>query len=131
MRILKFRVWDGKAMAYPKTVEIGINGVNGLTSASYQLARGGYCTSAYVMQFTGLLDKQGKEIYEGDILGGIWASGWIAWCEKCKSFEYFIDGFGCASCERDIYWQEVIEDEKRLEVIGNIYENTELLEVAL
>jgi len=116
MRLLKFRVWN----EWEHKMEIPDNIANGIDGNKYQ-----------VMQFTGLFDKQGKEIYEGDILGGIWAGGWIVWCEKCKSFEYFINGFGCASCEGDIYWQEVIEDEKRLEVTGNIYQNPELLEVVL
>ena len=44
MRELKFRAWDGKMMTYPKVVEIGICGVNGLPSASFQLDSGGYGT---------------------------------------------------------------------------------------
>jgi uncharacterized phage protein (TIGR01671 family) len=67
MREIKFRVWDGYKIHYPTVVEIGICGVNSLTSASFQSEKGGYTTSAYVMQFTGLHDKNGVEIYEGDV----------------------------------------------------------------
>jgi uncharacterized phage protein (TIGR01671 family) len=118
MRTLKFRIWDGKKMTYPQTVEIGINGVNGLTSGSYQLDDGGYCTSAYVMQFTGLLDKQGKEIYEGDIV-------------KSVLCPYIV------TYNPELAWYEAIDNTRHLtidppiwflcEVIGNIYENPELL----
>jgi uncharacterized phage protein (TIGR01671 family) len=82
-----------------------------------------------LMQYTGLLDKNGKEIYERDILGGTWGDGYIDYCEKCKSFEYFMKVFGCANCSGDISWQEVVEDNGKLEVIGNVFENPELLEV--
>jgi len=84
-------------------------------------------------EYTGLHDKNGKEIYEGDILGGIWKECYIAWCEKCKSFEVFFDTEVfpkyCNVCNGDAHWCEVVEDDGKLEVIGNIYENPELLEV--
>ena len=108
MRQLKFRVWDGKIMTYPETVEIGVNGWNGLTSASYQLDSGGYCTSAHVMQFTGLLDKQGKECYWDD---------WVS------------DGINPEFLVTPDYHLLARLSEIEFEVIGNIYENPELLEV--
>lgn len=81
-----------------------------------------------VLEFdTGLKDKNGKEIYEGDILGGIWESGFISWCEKCKQFQYYGAGIGCMACSGDVHWCEIVEDDGKLEVIGNIHENRELL----
>ena len=80
------------------------------------------------MQSTGLKDKNGKLIYEGDILGGKYESLYIHWCDKCKQFQLKAQDYGCMACEGDIHWYEVVEDNNKLEVIGNIYENPELFE---
>ena len=77
-------------------------------------------------QFTGLVDKNGKEIYEGDILGGLYDGGYIGWCERCKQYQYFGCKDECFACEGDVHWSE-LSVEKELEVIGNIHENPELL----
>ena len=79
-------------------------------------------------QYTDLKDKNGKEIYEGDILGGIWESGFISWCEKCKQLQCHSADIGCMACSGDVYWYELAEDDGKLEVIGNVHENADLLE---
>lgn len=84
-----------------------------------------------VMQCTGLKTKYGRLIYEGDILGGIFEGCVVHWCNKCKQFELAVKyrgQFECMACEGDVHWYEVVVDDE-LEVIGNIYENKELLEV--
>ena len=72
-----------------------------------------------LMQFTGLLDKEGKEIYEGDIV-------------DCKTYSRW----GCILEVDDmIDWRQQLtyefdgksEQPEDLEVIGNIYENPELI----
>lgn len=71
-------------------------------------------------QFTGLLDKNGKEIYEGDILG----------CPEDKYFlpETLIFKEGCFMVE-DGYTTTAMNviDEKYRTIIGNIHDNPELL----
>ena len=71
--------------------------------------------NCYLMQFTGLLDKNGKEIYEGDII------------KTSIGIQVVKDLF----CNFVIYTYEDIDrmnqPEKYLEIIGNIYENPELL----
>lgn len=77
-------------------------------------------------QCTGLKDKNGKLIYEGDILGGLFGAP-IAWCDNGKSFCLSFCG-ECMACSGDVMWAEVVESDDELEVIGNIHENPELLE---
>ena len=80
--------------------------------------------SFVLMQYTGLHDKNGKEIYEGDVTNkGI--------------VKYGINEIDCCGCcygkhvTIGFYFSEYNEDEETLqdlEVIGNIYDNPELLE---
>lgn len=77
-----------------------------------------------VMQFTGLLDKNGKEIYEGDILNQ--QDGWyriIEWDEGCGGFI----GVAIGKDVYEKYWNNLGERDESAEIIGNIFENPELL----
>jgi len=73
-----------------------------------------------LMQYTGLKDKNGKEIYEGDVVktDNITASGEIVW----DRFAWFIK----LPREKDFYHQFIDATGQSHEVIGNIYENPEL-----
>jgi len=70
-----------------------------------------------IMQFTGLLDKNGREIYEGDVIKWIHKHGDFEPTEQVSTVEYqkYSDGW---------IGYEVFND---AEVIGNLYENPELL----
>ena len=127
MRELKFRLWHKSTKSYIKTCivdgveynEISAFDLVGLRSDSQ------FQSDVILEPSTGLKDKNGKEIYEGDILGGIWEGGYIAWCDKCKQFQYRISTNECMACLGDVHWHELVEDDGKLEVIGNIHENKE------
>ena len=105
-RIIKFRAWNKgrKEMAYPKgTVWLAV---------FWQIIETDP-DNFEVMQYTGLRDKNGKEIYEGDIMS---VNGEIA--------EVFYDENNVCFClATDIDYNPCIG---RYEIIGNIYENPDL-----
>ena len=76
-----------------------------------------------LMQFTGLHDKNGKEIYEGDIIqwGGQNEPMVVAWSDKYASFGIHRSGWMYMH-----FFGEAV-DNTDCEVIGNIYQNPELI----
>jgi len=73
----------------------------------------------HLMQFTGLKDKNGKEIYEGDIVKS------EAWSPSTYEVG-FREGAFCFYREDSLYANNP-EYLFKFEIIGNIYENPELI----
>lgn len=86
-----------------------------------------------LMQSTGLKDNNGVEIFEGDIVSVSVRNGFDYLDNKVCIVKNSIDysGLVCATVDEDLEYQifntELFE-EYTYEVIGNIYENSELLE---
>ena len=82
-----------------------------------------------LMQFTGLKDKNGKEIYEGDILKSTpgWATFFIDDKREHISVVEFVGSGFKGNYSGTLYNLDRL-DMAYTEVIGNIYENPELLE---
>jgi hypothetical protein len=126
----KFRVWEKDQKIMKECTQITLDkdqkgsmcDVKGKVTAHLI-----YQPHYILMQCTGLKDKNGNLIYEGDILGGIYENLDIFYCPQCMQFELHAKGYGCMCCNGDIHWCEVVEDNNKLEVIGNIYENEETL----
>ena len=78
-----------------------------------------------LMQSTGLKDKNGEEIFEGDIVDYKGRKAVIKWHGSYASFIYrFVDELK----ERVSEWHPLFLAYYHFEVIGNIYENKELLD---
>ena len=115
MREIKFRQWDsGRKVMYNDigAVDQGWNGCPILKFDENPL-----------MQFTGLKDKKGKDIYEGDIIS-LWyeemffqdtVTGTVEYDESSACFQIVFDSASIAFGGLDIGYSEI-------EVIGNTYE---------
>jgi uncharacterized phage protein (TIGR01671 family) len=116
MRELKFRAWDKRNKKWLDLQYLLLSpDVNGklevLTCPHGEI--GDVIFDAELMQFTGLHDKNGKEIYEGDIVKSDWGYG-----SKKPTMVKFADIF---------YWSGESCISNNIEIIGNIWENSELI----
>lgn len=134
MRELKFRAWDKKTKKIRTVESIGFGELS-YNKEGYPVANmiGRDCIhdkdiiihrdshQHELMQYTGLKDKNGKEIYEGDIV----KHHKLNTITKCIFNEQYIT-FAFKDNLNEYFY--IYIDSKHLEVIGNIYENPNLLE---
>lgn len=145
MRDIKFRAWDKAFRKMFKVISVGYEGKETLAwRFPFEDERVGWSSAGWevgkecdLMQYTGLKDKNGKEIYEGDVLtsheypfqdDGVYNyHGVVEWADEAAAFVItkrvvnpkrrgISDGIA-----------EYMEEMDSFEVIGNIYENAELV----
>lgn len=112
MREIKFRAWDTDNLEMSEPFKL---------IHDMEL----YSDQHIVMQYTGLTDKNGKEIYEGDIIK-------CSYCEKdfgVVEYQTHMHRFGLQWPENKCANARLTDIDHWAEVIGNIYENPELLEM--
>ena len=143
MRQIKFRAWDEDKKEITKSFNFSdVEGDGGYGDIYNPKLDFDNSISVYqlhdenlfiLMQFTGLCDKNGKEIYEGDILEIKNYEKGFGWTTR-KAFVFFEDG--CFKIDNNNYWNPLVahvigEDTDykgwTAKVIGNIYENPELI----
>ncbi|WP_314394817.1 YopX family protein [Leptotrichia shahii] len=121
MREIKFRAWlkEERKMVNVETLFIGINRLCFGNSKTEDLFFRDF-EEVELMQYTGLKDKNGKEIYEGDIyhVGDKNIRYLVVW---------FDSGFEGKQL-RSTSYAGLKSWAKDIEILGNIYENPELLE---
>jgi len=120
VREIKFKAWDTRNKCMEEIDGCHLYMADGKV---YEVYESSYAYQSYMekkdvsdryipLQYTGLHDKNGQEIYAGYIYD-------IGICTKIIRPDYFIE---------DTYeLMKMLEDNARIEVIGNIYDNPELL----
>lgn len=122
--IPKFRAWDSwrKRMSVVDRIYIDTEGIR-LYDDFGEYWRD--FRDIKLMQSTGLKDKNDKEIFEGDILDYKGRKALVRWHGSYASFIYrFVDELQ----NRNTEWKPLYLAYMKCEIIGNIYENPELLE---
>ena len=129
MREIKFRAWDGKSIIYlhqhKGDFPLCLVWENDkCVLMEFEAGHDDNLDNAILMQYTGLKDKNGKEIFEGDFIKDKEHIYIVSWHDEMATFvikrkgwmfilyHFFKEGLNNNDCE----------------VIGNIYENYNLLE---
>ena len=125
---LKFRVWDKQIKTWVKDYfddeyqwTLSFNGEFVYSLKNHRTIK---CNNWEITQYTGLKDKDKKEIFEGDILN-VTLNSWIGCKKPHKAIVKYKDG--CFICYGITTYFEFVFKDLEVEVIGNIYENPELL----
>lgn len=131
MREIKFRAWDGRRMVVPSSVAHGkARAIKPCDSEDRVMTdedgSNYYCNWDIevskdwpLMQYTGIKDSAGVEIYEGDIVTWGFGNAVISFGEWSVEDDYDSTGFG---------W--IAEDcwlNSQCKVVGNIHQNPELI----
>ena len=112
MRDIRFRAWDGKRMINIMEVYFCLDVLCGYPEYK----------DWDVMQYTGIKDKNGVEIYEGDVLSGF--NGELTVEMKWSNED---GGYYVSEINRVSGGMATMEYLQNFKVIGNIHENPELI----
>lgn len=135
-REIKFRAWDKEYNEMQKVRDIYFDTKTG--ELEYFISKGTFAThngtieTHKLMQYTGLKDKNDVEIYEGDIVR-VTLRNYETFVSSVKWFgDEGYPAFDLHQVNEVFYFNSnilstVMNDCSKVEVIGNIYENPELL----
>lgn len=112
---------NGKYYIHPKNNAVSVSGESGKIIVMHEV------DPNTLSQYTGLCDKNGKKIFENDIV----TSGSDSTGRKYYSAVYY-DEFNCSCCNGVYGWTFSegygdIREYKEYEVVGNIFDNADLL----
>lgn len=141
VRDLKFRAWDkeNKDMTYGVDLQFDSNGKLSFLRHNNWQGDGepeenvnwdgiAPIEEFVLMQYTGLKDKNSKDVYEGDIVKDFYGKILrIDWADKWARYMLSYDGQWCQYYLEDYHNNKTDYLAQSMEVIGNIYENPELL----
>lgn len=127
--IARYRAWHKTWEEMGKVKRIRFDDEGNVTTVLFRgrdLGTNTHADEIELMQSTGIFDKNNTEIFEGDIVDYKGRKAVIKWHGSYASFIYrFVDELQ----ERVSEWHPLFLAYYHFEVIGNIYENKELLEV--
>ena len=134
MREIKFRAWDKKRnvmwepIAFIRLLQY-LFFENFPNATAYQEIKHHFNDIVW-LEYTGLKDSQGKEIYEGDVIQ--WAglevqNGKQIYPLRKRAVGMTADAFRDSFIDDCFHTQNLLEHGKNLEIIGNIYENPDLI----
>lgn len=145
MREIKFRVWTGTTMeervVAGKLGAFYVEGIDPKDTASMSPFNTKYHDTTPIMQYTGITDYDGKEIWEDDIVKVYWANDYqsedegevtanddqaLACIQRVTQREPG-QGYACDKDNGEYTPWLGDTDELVVKVIGNIYQNPELL----
>ena len=134
MRDISFRAWDEgkKKMADVQQLQFFLGDVDSIMAKpiGWSKESTGAKGRPILMQYTGLKDKNGKPIFEGDIVKYYDSTTMWLNAEVIFSDGSFAVKHPDPKMEQDIELRQfTYQDMKGIEVIGNIYENPELLKI--